>query len=158
MQVQGTLLGTGERCGNVNLTTVIGAMQLRGEAEFVPPRIAGAALPAWRTRPTAAFGLEPPHGAPIVGTGRIRHVGGHAWHRASARIPARICGAIRREVGAIPTIGVNGQSGSANIMLLSEDLGVPLNSAQAQALIDANQAMIEGGGFTASEISFRWPA
>ena len=38
VQVQGTLIGTGERCGNVNLTTVIGAMQLRGEAEFVSPR------------------------------------------------------------------------------------------------------------------------
>ena len=35
VQVQGTLLGTGERCGNVNLTTVVGSMQLRGEAEFV---------------------------------------------------------------------------------------------------------------------------
>src|SRR5260370_1148942 len=34
--VQGTLLGTGERCGNVNLTTLVGSMQLRGEAEFVP--------------------------------------------------------------------------------------------------------------------------
>jgi 2-isopropylmalate synthase len=52
-------------------------------------------------------------------------------------------------------IGVNAQSGRANIMLLSESLGVPLNSAQAQALIDANQAMIEGGGYTASEVSFR---
>jgi len=31
VQVQGTILGTGERCGNVNLTTVIGAMQLRDE-------------------------------------------------------------------------------------------------------------------------------
>jgi 2-isopropylmalate synthase len=40
-------------------------------------------------------------------------------------------------------------------MLLSESLGVPLNSAQAQALMDANQAMIEGGGYTASEVSFR---
>ncbi len=40
VQVQGTLVGTGERCGNVNLTTVIGSMQLRGEAEFVPPRLA----------------------------------------------------------------------------------------------------------------------
>ena len=36
-QIQGTLVGTGERCGNVNLTTVIGSMQLRGEAEFVSP-------------------------------------------------------------------------------------------------------------------------
>ena len=44
-QVQGTLLGTGERCGNVNLTTVIGSMQLRGEAEFVPPEsLAGLTL------------------------------------------------------------------------------------------------------------------
>jgi 2-isopropylmalate synthase len=37
VQIQGTLLGTGERCGNVNLTTVVGGMQLRGEAEFVSP-------------------------------------------------------------------------------------------------------------------------
>jgi 2-isopropylmalate synthase len=39
--------------------------------------------------------------------------------------------------------------------MLSETLGVPLDSAQAQALMDGNQAMIEGGGFTASEVSFR---
>jgi len=32
---------------------------------------------------------------------------------------------------------------------------VPLDSTQAQALMDANMAMIEGGGFTASEVSFR---
>ena len=59
------------------------------------------------------------------------------------------------KVGATPVIGVNGQSGRANIMLLSESLGIPLDSAQAQALMDTNQAMIEGGGFTASEVSFR---
>jgi 2-isopropylmalate synthase len=58
-------------------------------------------------------------------------------------------------VGAIPVIGVNAQSGRANIVLLSEALGVPLDSLQAQALMDANQSMIEGGGFTASEVSFR---
>jgi 2-isopropylmalate synthase len=58
-------------------------------------------------------------------------------------------------VGATPVIGVNGQSGKANIVLLSDAVGVPLDSAQAQAFIDANQGMIEGGGFTASEVSFR---
>ena len=58
-------------------------------------------------------------------------------------------------VGANPTIGVNAQSGKANILLLSESLGVPLDSAQAQVFIDNNQAMIEGGGFTVSEISFK---
>jgi 2-isopropylmalate synthase len=58
-------------------------------------------------------------------------------------------------VGANPTIGVNRQSGKANVMMLSEALGVSLDSAQAQTLIDTYAAMIEGGGFTASEVSFR---
>ena len=58
-------------------------------------------------------------------------------------------------MGAIPVIGVNAQSGRANIVLLSESLGVPLERAQAQALLDTNQAMIDGGGFTASDVSFR---
>jgi 2-isopropylmalate synthase len=58
-------------------------------------------------------------------------------------------------VGANPVIGVNAQSGRANIVLLSESLGVPLNSAQAQALMDAHQGMIDGGAFTASELSFK---
>ena len=59
------------------------------------------------------------------------------------------------KVGASPVIGVNSQSGKANIMLLSESLGVPLDSKQAQTFMDANQSMIDGGGFTASEVSFR---
>ena len=59
------------------------------------------------------------------------------------------------KVGAKPVIGVNAQSGKANIILLSKELGVALDSAQAQALMDANQAMIEGGGFTASDVSFQ---
>jgi 2-isopropylmalate synthase len=58
-------------------------------------------------------------------------------------------------VGANPVIGVNAQSGKANIILLSQALDIPLNPTQAQAFIDANQAMIDGGGFTASEVSFR---
>ena len=154
VQVQGTLIGTGERCGNVNLTTVVGAMQLRGEAEFVSPEsltgLTGLAHSAY-----AAFGARGAARHAHRRRRRIRHLGRHARHRASAKIPARISGAIPRKVGASPTIGVNAQSGKANIVLLSEPLGVPLNSAQAQALMDANQAMIEGGGFTASEVSFR---
>jgi 2-isopropylmalate synthase len=58
-------------------------------------------------------------------------------------------------IGATPIIGVNAQSGRANVILLSQQLDVPLNVAQAQAFIEANQAMMEGGGFTASEVSFR---
>ncbi len=153
IQVQGTLLGTGERCGNVNLTTVIGSMQLRGEAEFVPteslPRLTSLAHAAY-----AAFGLETPHGAPVVGMGAFGTWAG--MHGSSERKnPGAYLWCDPARVGANPTIGVNRQSGKANIILLSEALGVPLNSTEAQAFMDANLPMIEGGGFTSSEVSFR---
>jgi 2-isopropylmalate synthase len=153
VQVQGTLLGTGERCGNVNLTTVIGGMQLRGEAQFVP-ETSLAGLTSLAHAAFAAFGLEAPHGAPIVGTGAFGTWAG--MHGSSERKnPGAYLWCDPARVGANPTIGVNRQSGKANIILLSEALGVPLNSAQAQTFIDANLPMIEGGGFTASEVSFR---
>jgi 2-isopropylmalate synthase len=153
VQVQGTLIGTGERCGNVNLTTVVGAMQVRGEAEFVPPELLSG-LTSLAHSAYAAFGIEAPHGAPIVGAGAFGTWAG--MHGSSERKnPGAYLWCDPATVGASPTIGVNAQSGRANILLLSEQLGTPLNSAQAQALMDANQAMIEGGGFTASEDSFR---
>ena len=153
VQVQGTLLGTGERCGNVNLTTVIGGMQLRGEAEFVPSEslagLTGLAHSAY-----AAFSLEVPHGAPIVGPGAFGTWAG--MHGSSERKnPGAYLWCNPAEVGANPTIGVNSLSGRANIMLLSEALGAALDSAQAQLFMDTNLAMIDGGGFTVSEVSFR---
>jgi 2-isopropylmalate synthase len=153
IQIQGTVLGTGERCGNVNLTTMIGSMQLRGEAEFVTPESL-TGLTSLAQSAYAAFGLETPHGAPIVGPGAFGTWAG--MHGSSERKnPGAYLWCDPAKVGAVPVIGVNGQSGRANVVLLSNTLGVALNSAQAQALIDANQAMIEGGGFTASEVSFK---
>jgi 2-isopropylmalate synthase len=152
-QVQGTILGTGERCGNVNLTTVIGGMQLRGEAEFVPAESL-TGLTSLTHSAYTAFGLEVPHGAPIVGPGAFGTWAG--MHGSSERKdPGAYLWCDPGKVGASPVIGVNSQSGRANIILLSQSLGVPLDSAQAQKFIDANQAMIDGGGFTASEVSFR---
>ena len=152
-QIQGTLLGIGERCGNVNLTTVVGGMQLRGEAEFVPPEqlpnLTSLAHSAY-----AAFGLDVPHGAPIVGTGAFGTWAG--MHGSSERKnPGAYLWCDPAQVGAAPIVGVNRQSGRANVILLSEQLGVPLSSDQAQSLLDAHPAMVEGGGFTCSEVSFR---
>jgi 2-isopropylmalate synthase len=153
VHVQGTLVGTGERCGNVNLTTLVGGMQLKGEAEFVSNE-ALKGLTSLAHFGHAAFGLEPPHGAPIVGAGAFGTWAG--MHGSSERKnPGAYLWCDPERVGAVPTIGVNAQSGRANVMLLSEQMGVPLDSAQAQALMDTGLAMIEGGGFTASEVSFR---
>jgi 2-isopropylmalate synthase len=153
VQVQGTLLGTGERCGNVNLTTVVGGMQLRGEAEFVVPESL-TGLTALAHSAYAAFGLEAPHGTPIVGPGAFGTWAG--MHASSERKnPGAYLWCDPALIGANPVIGLNAQSGRANIVLLSEALGVPLSSAQAQALMDANQGMIDGGAYTVSEVSFK---
>jgi 2-isopropylmalate synthase len=153
VHIQGTIIGTGERCGNVNLTTVVGSMQLRGEAEFVTPE-ALRGLTSLAHSAYGAFSLDVPHGAPIVGPGAFGTWAG--MHGSSERKnPGAYLWCNPAQVGANPIIGVNAQSGRANVILLSEALGVPLNVAQAQALIEANQAMMEGGGFTASEVSFR---
>jgi 2-isopropylmalate synthase len=153
VQVQGTLLGTGERCGNVNLTTVIGSMQLRGEAEFVTPESL-VELTSLAHSAYEAFGIEAPHGTPIVGPGAFGTWAG--MHGSSERKnPGAYLWCDPTRVGAVPVIGVNGQSGKANIILLSKAIGVPLDSAQAQEFMDANQAMIEGDGYTASEVSFK---
>ncbi len=153
VQVQGTLLGTGERCGNVNLTTVVGSMQLRGEAEFVSPEsLIGLTSLAYSAY--AAFSLEAPHGTPIVGPGAFGTWAG--MHGSSERKnPGAYLWCDPARVGAHSVIGVNAQSGRANVILLAQSLGIPLDSAQAQQLMDTNQGMIEGGGFTASEVSFR---
>jgi 2-isopropylmalate synthase len=153
MHVQGTLLGIGERCGNVNLTTVIGSMQIRDEARFV----SGEQLRGLTSLAHTAydlFSLDVPHGAPIVGPGAFGTWAG--MHGSSERKnPGAYLWCDPARVGATPIIGVNRQSGKANILLLAETLGVPLTSSQAQDLMEANQPMIEGGGFTASEVSFR---
>jgi 2-isopropylmalate synthase len=153
VQVQGTLLGTGERCGNANLTTVIGGMQLRDEAQFVSPESL-TGLTSLAHSAYASFGLEAPHSAPIVGTGAFGTWAG--MHGSSERKnPGAYLWCDPARVGASPVIGVNRQSGRANVMLLAQSMGLTLNSEQAQSLIDTNEAMIEGGGFTASEVSFR---
>ena len=153
VQVQGTLLGTGERCGNVNLTTVVGGMQLRGEAEFVRPESLARLTPLAHSA-YSAFGLEVPHSAPIVGPGAFGTWAG--MHGSSERKnPGAYLWCDPTLAGANPTIGVNSLSGRANIILLSQTLGIPVDAMQAQALIDANTAMIEGGGYTVSEVSFR---
>lgn len=153
LHVQGTLLGTGERCGNVNLTTLAGGMQLRGEAEFVSAdQLRG--LTSLTHAAYGAFSMDVPHGAPIVGIGAFGTWAG--MHGSSERKnPGAYLWCDPADVGAAPVIGVNGHSGRANIQMLSEMLGVPLNAAQAQELMETHRAMIEGGGFTASEVSFR---
>jgi 2-isopropylmalate synthase len=103
-------------------------MQLREEAEFVSAE-ALKGLTSLAHSAYAAFALEPPHGAPIVGPGAFGTWAG--MHGSSERKnPGAYLWCDPARVGASPIVGVNAQSGRANIMLLAESMGVPLSSAR----------------------------
>lgn len=74
-QVQGTLLGFGERCGNTNLSTVIGILQAKRGISCIPPE----QLP--RLTRVCAYvadiaNLVPDQSMPFVGQAAFAHKGG----------------------------------------------------------------------------------
>ena len=75
VQVQGTFIGFGERCGNCNLSTMIGDLQLKRGYLCVPPdRIGRLTRTALRIADVSNVTL--PASMPYVGSGAFAHKGG----------------------------------------------------------------------------------
>lgn len=73
--VQGTYIGFGERCGNANLSTLIGNLQLKDTYRCIPPeRLSQLTTTAHYLAEIANVTLE--HGMPFVGTSAFAHKGG----------------------------------------------------------------------------------
>lgn len=73
--VQGTLCGFGERCGNANLATVIGNLQLKMGMECIPAEKLPL-LTSIARRVAAVSNITLPGGAPYVGRRAFAHKGG----------------------------------------------------------------------------------
>ncbi len=75
VQVQGTVNGIGERCGNVDLTSVIGNLELKLGYECVPEgklrELTGLSRKVWEY-----LGIQGPSGQPFVGPSAFAHKGG----------------------------------------------------------------------------------
>ncbi|MCB1691847.1 MAG: citramalate synthase [Pseudomonadales bacterium] len=75
IQVQGTINGIGERCGNVDLTSVIGNLELKMGYQAVPEgnlsRLTGLSKKVWEY-----LGIQGPSGQPFVGPSAFAHKGG----------------------------------------------------------------------------------
>lgn len=75
VQIQGTLLGFGERCGNANLSALIPSLQLKMGYRCIPPEQMGNL-----TRCVRAVGetanIVPDNGMPYVGKSAFAHKGG----------------------------------------------------------------------------------
>ncbi|MBD3646960.1 MAG: citramalate synthase [Pseudomonadales bacterium] len=75
IQVHGTINGIGERCGNVDLTSVLGNLELKLGYQCVPEGRLGNLTPLSRTV-WEYLGIQGPSGQPFVGPSAFAHKGG----------------------------------------------------------------------------------
>lgn len=75
VHVQGTLTGFGERCGNANLSTIIGDLQILDDYELIPADKLNLLAPTARRIDDIA-NIFLPANMPFVGAGAFAHKGG----------------------------------------------------------------------------------
>ncbi len=125
-QVQGTINGFGERCGNANLTSIIPALSLKMGYTFA------AAEQLARLTEVARFVNELanlPHNKyqPYVGTAAFAHKGG--IHVAAVkRNPLTYEHITPEQVGNIRRILISDQSGKSNVLHKAKKFGLDLES------------------------------
>lgn len=128
-QVQGTLNGIGERCGNTNLCTLIANLKLKPSLanafDIGVPDTALTKLTKISRTLDELLGRMPACQAPYVGTAAFAHKGGlHA--SAVAKDPKTYEHVTPESVGNVRHIVVSDQSGRANIAAHLKDIGLDL--------------------------------
>jgi len=155
-QVQGTLNGLGERCGNANLISIIPSLALKMGYEL-------ASGPTDVTRLTHVSRLlderlnqAPDRSAPYVGESAFAHKGG--LHVSAVEKDPRCYEHIVPElVGNHRHIVVSDQSGRANILSRFRDIGLDIdakNPKVSQLLETVKAREYDGYAYDGAEASF----
>lgn len=151
VQVQGTINGYGERCGNVNLCSVIPNLQLKlGYKVLAPERLQ-------KLRATSRFVSEMANcaldsRAAFIGDSAFAHKGGiHV--SAVERNPATYEHIEPEAVGNRRRILISDLSGRANLLAKARELGLELNDEQ-RVLEELKRLEHDGYEFEAAEASF----
>jgi 2-isopropylmalate synthase len=129
-QVQGTINGYGERCGNANLCSIIPALKLKLDIDCITDEQLAKLTEVSRYVAELA-NMAPSSHLPYVGTSAFTHKGG-----------LHVSGIIKREdsyqhinpemVGNRPKVVVSELSGKGNIIYKAKELGVTLPSKGKQ--------------------------
>ncbi|GGF69853.1 citramalate synthase [Paenibacillus albidus] len=135
-QVQGTINGYGERCGNANLCSIIPTLQLKMGMPCIP----GDSLPQLTN--TARFisevaNVNMPVNQPYVGAAAFAHKGG--IHVSAILRDSRTYEHIAPElVGNKQRVLVSELAGQSNVLSKAQDMGLSLDpsSEQAKKVID----------------------
>jgi 2-isopropylmalate synthase len=154
-QVQGTMNGFGERCGNANLTSIIAGLALKMDCQFK----AGERLE--RLHETARFVNELanlPHNKyqPYVGRSAFAHKGGiHV--QAVERNPITYEHIEPEKVGNVRRILISDQSGKSNVLHKAKKFGLNLDSkdpAVSQIVKELKELENQGFQYEGAEASF----
>ncbi|MEM1355107.1 MAG: citramalate synthase [Planctomycetota bacterium] len=145
VQVQGTINGIGERCGNVDLVTIAANLALKYNREVLRPgsvqRLSELSQAIYELT-----GLDASHGQPYVGDGAFAHKGGMHVH-AVQRIAHSYEHVPPESVGNQRRILVSELSGASNIAAeLGEKFGIAHNK-QVQRRVLSRVQDLENEGY-----------
>ena len=151
-QVQGTINGYGERCGNVDLVPVIANLQLKLGYEVLPPEQLRR-LTEVSHFVAAVANLNPDAHAPYVGRSAFAHKGGiHV--AAIAKVPESYQHLDPALVGNEMRVVVSEVAGRRNVRLRAEALGLEAAASEADVLRRIKELEHRGFQFEAAEGSF----
>jgi 2-isopropylmalate synthase len=142
-QVQGTINGYGERCGNANLVTVIANLQLKLGYECLTPEQLASLTP------TAHFidellNFSPDPDQPYVGRNAFAHKGG--MHVAGVTVDPRTFEHVDPDlVGNSREVLVSELSGKGTVHSLAADAGIEIDDAAAARVVKRVKELEHGG-------------
>ena len=156
VQVQGTINGYGERTGNVNLCTVIPALELKMGCRAVPEGSL-AKLRALSLFTDDLVNLRHDPKAPYVGASAFSHKAGMHVN-AVQKNPRSFEHVTPESVGNERRILISEGSGSSSVLLKAIELGVDLkkSSPEVKEILESLKALEKQGySYEAADASFR---
>jgi len=152
VQVQGTINGWGERCGNANLISIIPALQLKMDRRCVTDENL-AKLTELSRAVSEIANVRPRAHAPYVGVSAFAHKGG-VHVAAVEKVTASYEHIPPERVGNRRHIVVSELSGRGNVRLRASELGVDAQGSEQQVVGKIKELESRGYQFEAAEGSF----
>ncbi len=151
-QVQGTINGYGERCGNLDLVPLVATLQLKLGIPVLPPASLGRLSEVSHYVAAVANQHPDPH-APYVGRSAFAHKGGiHV--AAVAKLPESYQHVDPALVGNQTRVVVSEVAGRRNVRLRARELGLDPATGEEQVLGRIKELEHRGFQFEAAEGSF----
>lgn len=154
-QIQGTINGVGERCGNANLITLIPNLMLKYGYDTGVPKDRLPKLKSLSRLLDNRINRVPNQHAPYVGDAAFAHKGG--LHASAAQKDPRTYEHVPPEtVGNMREYLVSDQSGKANFLARFEGFGITIDKDDARLdalILDVKDKEYHGWAFDTAEAS-----